>query len=728
MSVINIQSGMKYILGISLMLLSFSLWGQRSVPKYDNLVKEAMNVSNEKAFNMLNDYRDLAGEKASVNVYFLLAEKGNEILREIDPILEYPEFNRFAGLTIGFYEHVSSNLTETDIKKDRDFFFNVPSKDKKIGLIDVQEYVQHRKQDLDGFILASSKVQSSYNSFYRNYIQSFNLYSEINNKYIKESDFLASDYNEGTEYLRKIVNAFDSALYYAESYKDALIERPTKGYVANFSYKPIENYRQDGFSKVDLTNGLLWNYGDWAKSKNSIFETKIKPINSQARKDLQELTSRIANYPNIMDDYRVNPNIYKELFQIDATNPLINKLQQGSAQFNFFKKSLDPINNDVFNPQKNETSEKVNFCYDLTQKYLDYRKVSDLIEGLRPNDTAVFDISVFRIFEKSLTNFKRFVVKSENHFRGPLKLKYKKEEIALSYTTGFYRPTVAGYVTKAIVPVEGGYFLSGSSVSPQGFSVAYIAYSIDGQNITWIKTVDIGKVMYDDCAVALSVANNLCFALITSKSVSDPSITTQTIISYNLKGEEKGRITLPEKALPIGRFISYNPEKETLLLAFYGDAENWFQPNGKLIIQQIDKQNMLLMRSEVELNGELTTIMEYDKNFLVVGNAYSLASGEDIHESEASSAFSLVIDKKGVVSSVNIYSKEKSYYCIKAFSAKNETTILIGEEGIPRKNTANPLENKEGVAYLLIDNEGSTLNSNYQEKLWIYEKNVSESL
>ena len=366
-------------------------------------------------------------------------------------------------------------------------------------------------------------------------------------------------------------------------------------------------------------------------------------------------------------------------------------------------------------------------AYSRLDNYTDFLAMN--FESKKEFDEYISDEKLENGLEISgaLKNLQQYYLKGENNIRRTNYVTYRKQQIPLFLGNGFYRSVQPQtYITKCIETTENGVFLGGSSISKDGFATAYIALcSADTSNVVWLKTVDIGRMMYDNCVTALCpTLDGGCFALIVAKNVSDPELINSTVIQYNAKGTEVKRITLPEKTLGIGRYISYDDVNEQLLMAFYGVDEFWFSPGGKLFVQKINLNNEILMKAELQLDGELVDIISVKDNaLLLIGNYYAIIDEtgkeykqESANESLQSAVFSALLGSDGKLKKINHYVLEAgSGIAVKSVKISNSLINILGQKSLARKDTAVPF--REGdLVYLMVDNDGKLIYSNQKMK------------
>lgn len=719
-------------------LVSGTLLAQRIVPKYENVYKEASAQGNSvQAYSLYADYLSLNPTSMRANLYFQLAELSSSILRDIDPILHYDDFVKFADEARTNTARSLQYLTDAEVKRDRDLFVGVSAADRRLSVQDVQNYLTKKKVDDSIFIRDIETIRNGFAGVVGSYTRSNEMFTSISKRYFLEDDLYAAWNKELELELQAIVTRFDSVRFFVEEYREALVKRPTKGYLVNYGYAKIDNLRLNGFSPVNFTDpqAVLWDYGQWAERVLKYFDSKVRPLRREARVldsllwlQIQGIKDHQADLSNetLTENHH---QLLSDLLKSNVNSVLEAEIRRKLAQIDF----LSAVNKQGSRAEDEanwSTMDQANFYLALHDSYSAFEAATKELErratifhsdALLASSRQAFG-TVNKVYDDALRQLKEDVLLYENTFRQMAYLEYKKQDIPFYLGNGFYRATAAGYVTKSIVPDRsGGFYLSGSSINAQGFAVAFIAYSANGQSVNWFKTIDVDKMMYDDCGMSITLApNGGCYALVSSKSVSDPSLTTQTVLRYDSKGDEKLRLTLPEKTLPLGRDIRYDPSNNSLLLTFYGKDEQNFEPDGNLVIQQIGVDNTQLFRTDVQLNGSLLTVVpiEESNSFLLVGNYSTLKTlhGNYRLKEGFSGVFSLLVDTSGKIVKTNVYPVEASYYAVKAVRMENGNVMLLGEQGPIRKNSSDPYPNNGKPVCILTDNGGKLLYTNVRLK------------
>jgi hypothetical protein len=356
------------------------------------------------------------------------------------------------------------------------------------------------------------------------------------------------------------------------------------------------------------------------------------------------------------------------------------------------------------------------YIYSLTKSYSKIAAIAKELETNYPSmkkNTSESEL-VADLYNRSIDNYKRYIINSGIADKDESFI-YNKGKIPKTLNNGFYRPSRSGYIVKSILKNDdGNVFIGGATVNAQGFSVAFNALSSDGQNINWLKTTDVSKLIYDDCSMSICNIPAGAMSLVSSKNVSDPTLTTQTIVKYDFKGAEKQRITLLEKNLPLGRHILYDEISETTLLAFYGNTEEWFR-DSVLIIQQLSKDNQQKFRSDIKLSGELISIFPSNNGrFIFFGNYVEL---EAMNKKENTNLgiFSMIMDKEGKVIKTSIYPSDNPRYGISINRVSPDVFLISGTSGSVRKNNTE-LSPTDGEPVVILTNANGELIYDYRKK------------
>ena len=676
---------------------------QRSI-KYDNVVKEAESLPPVEACQLYQDYLSTKPENKA-NAYFRIAELLAKMAARIDPIANYDKLVSLSASSQQYYR-LAAAISDNEARRTAAFFPEVKASERRLSAQDVKAYISMKTGIDSALLVEASGLRQIYAQMVDRYLECSELFRQIN----ETNPSLAGIYDDWARNepsLALLRQSFDSLQRDMAAYREALTANPegAHSHSANYGYRSIERYRVDGFAPVNFASGTaeLWDYGAWAAGIVEHYREQLAPAIQRAKDATAELDRQI-------DALRTSGRKLDELklpvqsaSRIKIPAAASAELARKAAMLELMNAGCDTLNS----PEAPATGMGVikgDYYRSLAKLYRKYESLTD-------SSAEADNSEMQQLYRSALNNYRMYTVNSANRFRRTSNLKYKKQDVPLYFGIGFYRAAFSGYVTKAIIADgSGGCYLSGSSINPQGFAVAFVARSRDLQNIDWMKTFDVAKMMYDDCAIALSpVPGGGCFALISSKNVSDPELTTQTIIAWDGDGNEKRQITLPEKHLPLGRAIHYNAVTDNLLLAFYGQAEDRFQHEGTLDIRQINTRNEQLFRFNVSLNGDVIAVLPTSSGgFIVFGNYIELDTPDHSYRTEHSGPgiFSLVITSAGKLQSVNVYPSDHPRYGIRVVGASDGSFVISGQQGDARKNSASPYAPEGEPVFIVTDGQG----------------------
>ena len=684
-------------------LFAGSAHAQRSL-KYDNVIKEAESLESAEAYQLYQDYLSIEPAMKS-NVYFRLAELSSQIMKTLDPVVDYVKMLKFSENSRHYYGLCRAGMDDNELRRTGNLFTGVQSSEKRLSVKDVEMYIR-MKLDRDSVYLSeASALHGLYVAIVDNYMSCAELYAEISKNNASQADIYAG-WQDNELLVRTLMQKFESLHADLTAYREALAISPVEGRAAKYEYRTIENYRIDGFTPVNFATGTsaLWDYGVWAAGVVKYYNENIEPEINRSKMAEARLNEQIRELKSVGRQLETLDVPDDNLFRMNIPGAS-SEIPRKSTMLRFMNMLYDSINM-PFAATTGMNTIKSDYYYRLSKLYQEYGRLSNL-------DDAGFN-EMTDMYLGALNNYRLYTINSANRFRKTANLKFKKQDIPMYFGIGFYRASFSGYVTKAIIADgTGGCYLSGSSINPQGFAVAFVARSRDMQNIDWMKNADISKMMYDDCAIALSpVSSGGCYALVTSKNVSDAELTTQTIIQYDDKGAEKLQITLPEKHLPLGRAIHYNAITNNILIAFYGNSENRFQNDGLLDIRQISADNEQKFKYSMNLNGDIIAILSTSAGgVMVFGNYIDMKTplGEYRTGHDGVGIFSLLLSSTGALDKVNIYPSKNSRYGIRATGTAEGTFTISGQSGDARKNSASPYSADGDPVYIITDSEGKLL-------------------
>jgi hypothetical protein len=689
-----------------LLLISNISFAQRSL-KYENVVKKASELSKEEAFGEYSDFLSLNPFADRANLYYQLAELASSMMKDLNPLTDYHRIKSLYSTSDNYYLICEQYLNDNEARKDQSLFTAVQTIQRRLSAQDVSTYIR-TKRGIDSLFFAEiSETFKSYTSMVESYYNCMDIYQNICKKNRNINDLYA-DWDSSSKSVDTLINRFDSVLYFKN-----LIDSNGKIPVPNFTYKNIVDFRIDGFSPADFKNTAeLWDYKSWAVQLRKYYDETVRRTVERSKIVEQKLDMHTAEinasktpFPSV--NY-ADSDLMEELKNLQEITPVYFTLERKNRIIDFLNLAYDEKNTAVSNVYSIDS--QFDYILSLIKAYSRILAIDKKIETKYPSmkKKSSEPESVYSLYHSSIENYKQYIINSKIAGREDNFI-HNRVNIPKISGSGFYRPSSSGYIVKSIVKNEdGSVFLGGASVNSQGYSIAFTAFSADAQNINWLKTVDISRMIYDDCAMSVCYMPAGVISLVSSKNVSDPTLSTQTVVKYDMKGVEKQKITLPEKNLPLGRTVLYDEISETVLLTFYGNTEEWFR-DSILVVQQLSADNQQKFRSDIRLGGELINIFPLNNGkFILFGNYAELdVLGEK--ESSGLGIFSLIIDSGGKVVKKSVYPSDKPRYGLCVSRMSPEMFIVSGASGSIRKNDANLLPSEGEPVVILTSGDGDLI-------------------
>jgi hypothetical protein len=691
-----------------LILFSGVSFAQRN-PKYENVVKKVAELGREEAFGEYSDFLSLNPYIERANLYYQLAELASSMMKDLNPVTDYNRIKSLYNTSDKYYLICGQYIDDNEARKDQALFPAVQATQRRLSAHDVNTYITTKRSIDSIFFAETAETFKSYTSMIESYYRCMDIYKNIckNSRNIND---LYINWDETKTALSAITRVFDSILYFKNILDDKMP-------ALNFSYKSIDDFKMDGISPSDFRNVVeLWDYKSWAVRQQKYYDETVYKTVERTRIAEQKLDMQIddikeSESPLTAVNY-TDRKLMEELKNLQDITSLYFVIERKHRIIDFLNLAYDKRNT----PSATEYSVVSQSGY-IRSLIEAYDKISDIDEKMKadypsikqkPSETE----SVYNLYANSIDNYKQYVVNSKIAGKED-SFVHGRANIPKVTGSGFYRPSSSGYIVKSIMQNDdGSVCLGGASINSQGYSVAFTAFSADARTINWIKTVDVSKMIYDDCAMSVCRTPSGVMSLISSKNVSDPALTAQTIVTYDIKGAEKHKITLPEKNFPLGRNILYDEISESTLLAFYGNTEEWFR-DSILIIQHIAKDSQQKFRSEIKLSGELIDIFPSDNGqFILFGN-YAELDVQGKKESAALGIFSLIIDPEGKVVKSSVYPSVNPRYGICVNRVSPEMFIISGTGGSIRKNNAE-LSPSEGEPVVIMTYNNGDLVYDYR--------------
>ncbi|MDR0561036.1 MAG: hypothetical protein LBG92_12815 [Prevotellaceae bacterium] len=692
-------------IALILLFVSTVAPAQRSL-KYENVAKKADATANRmEAFGMYSDFLSQNPTVERSNLYFKLAELSSAMMKDFDPLTDFSKIADLYSRSIDYYRLCLHFIDDDNVRKDQPLFQTVRASQRRMTAADVLQYVNLKRENDSVLFDDLFAVNNSFTSMIGAYYKCMELYRNLCETNRNVND-LYTGMDKNITPLNDIVKYYDSVFYYREKLGNKLSS-------LSFSRKSIEDFKIDGFTPTEFkTVAEIWDYKSWAMDLKTFYEKNIMPtlqLFSSVKNLLDNQINSIKTLKKpIPKQESESYGIMSKLIEIQSLTSYYSEIKSKYGLIDFLNLYYSEMNKPV--ADNYSVKQQSVYIYELTEAY---NNALACIAELKSNYPAVNDditdtVAISELYYQSIDNYKQYVINAENLSGVAEYAVQNKTNIPKFRGSGFYRPSSSGFVTKNILRTDYGLFLSGATISIQGFSLGYTAFAEDAVNINWLKTVDVSKLIYDDCVTALCPVPGGVMGLVSSKNVSDPNLTSQTIIRYDAKGNEKYKFTLPEKNLPLGRYILHDAITENSLMAFYGDREDWYQDSAKLIIKQLSKDNRQIFTLETTLNGKLLRLFHYKNGgFIVFGN-YAKFDTEHEHKN-VPGIFSLILDSEGRIVKTTTYDSETSIYGIHVDRAAPDRFIIAGMSGEIIKNDASPYPIANKPLIIVTDNSGNKI-------------------
>jgi hypothetical protein len=700
------------IIFICLLLISHVSFAQRNL-KYENVVKKASELSKEEAFGEYSDFLGLNPYSDRANLYYQLAELASSMMKDLTPPADYHRIKNLYDVSENYYLICEQYLNDNETRKDQSLFTAVRASQRRLSAQDVSLYIR-TKRGIDSLFFAEiATAYNYYTSMIRVYYDCMDIYKNICKNSGNIND-LYINWENGNKSLSLLASKFDSILYFKN-----LLGNNDNAPDLSFTYKNIVDFKIDGLSPSGFRNVTeLWDYKSWVLQQRKYYdETVLRTVEKtgivEQKLDMhiKDIITSKTPFPPV--NY-AGDDLMEELKNLQEITPLYLNIERKYRIIDFLNLAYN--GKDVSAVDAYSVVAQANYVYSLIMAHSDIMAIDRKMEAKYPStkkkssDTGMVE----NLYNSCIENYKQYIINSKISGKGDNFVYNKVSNIPKISSSGFYRPSSSGYIVKSILPNDdGSVFVGGASINSLGYSIAFTAFSADAKNINWLKTTDISKIIYDDCSMSVCNIPAGVMSLISSRNVSDPALTTQTIIQYDIKGNEKKKTALPEKNFPLGRHILYDDISETILLTFYGDTEEWFR-DSILIVQQLSKDNQQKFRSDIRLIGELLNVFPSNNGkFILFGNYVEL-DVLDEKESSGLGIFSLVIDSNGKVVKKSVYPSANPRYGINVSRIAPDKFLISGTSGSIRKNDAN-LSPSEGEPVVILTSGDGNLIYDYRK-------------
>ncbi|MBS1682957.1 MAG: hypothetical protein JST48_14690 [Bacteroidetes bacterium] len=268
------------------LLLFFSLDSYAQKIKYKDLIILLSSKQYEKAEPFLKRY--LKDNDDNPNAFLYMGITFQEKALKNDPLLQTGVLFTNIDSALIYYDKAYKTIDEREIRKNDEYYEAYSRRDLRTGkfvikLSDVQLDIENRSNKLKERKDKVTQLKNYLLNASGAYTRSQKIFTDLQQKYSTENDFLLQSTEQTLSILKKINIVFDSCTEAFNAYKSISKELGKTGHDQRLQLREIKDMKKEGLSEPDFLNDDLkiWDFKSWASLAISRIETEINPLRDQ---------------------------------------------------------------------------------------------------------------------------------------------------------------------------------------------------------------------------------------------------------------------------------------------------------------------------------------------------------------------------------------------------------------------------------------------------------------
>lgn len=709
----------KFLITLSILLIAFQGFSQRL--KYKDDLHRILTLPVGGEIAELTKW--LGKEPTNPSIFLQMALVYEERYNVGDPLKDFAYKIGNAKLALSAYERTEQFITEKDVKKNEESYYNFGVYDAKgkfnVPFDSVQNRITKSKAELKEYIAKTPEIYNQFTQSFSNYDQAHKIYSEIlgkyptfKNLYLLHNESLDQEFEHlKTEYLTA-VDHFQKYIIATDSFNI--------GYKQKLTINEISIYRLDGLeSEINFLKEEIemWDYAKW------VDETRVK-----ISEEIGDLRASL-----VAENLRINTKLKSALpdYIREKFEPLVVSKE---VLFNLRKYDLNAVIEPIFiyKQKKHDLiyQELLNESIDTSTTVDVERKLylhGQMINKVKLADSTLSDIKrrnteasyqkhseFINTYYEGTTGIKQFANKEMDENATKVRVAVEKiedyilEKVTVDTTQSdlIYRklkiPQLVSkpienefLTTKAISThrvntfdgslILGGIYHSESEDKTQGFVCGVTPEKKVAWYNDYLLQQDSSKGFDSNTRVAAMtlVPGGVAFILNGNDSTGTKQMNHLMILNEN------GEITLSKRLLlsQYPRFINYSSSGNTLLVAYKGDEfSETILKESELIVASYSILGDLQWQKRKSFKGDLTGVFEVDDSYILVGNFSEMKDETDRilragAKSTETNAYTLKISKTGEIDDLKTIDHDTSFYTSLNYKVSDDCLNIFGAIG-----------------------------------------------
>ncbi|MFY0607907.1 MAG: hypothetical protein JXR10_14410 [Cyclobacteriaceae bacterium] len=713
----------------------------QKLEKYEDALPKILTLPPSGTLAELKPY--LFEDYENASIYLQMALVYQKRYQSGDPFKDYAYKLGNAKEALNAFKFTERYITEKDVKKNEEYYFNFGTIDAK-GRLDVEydsimNYMAASKKELQTYIANVPVIYEKFTKSFSNYDKAHKLFTDILGRYPTYKDLYLLYDEDVDKQFEEIKQAYLTSLDYWEEYKSAS-DTFDVGYDQKMTIAPVSVYRLDGLeSKINFLEDdiQVWDYATWVDETRKSIKTDIDKLRTDLLAEDLRLNKKIQDAePDFVresfDQLKVSKEILFNLRKYDL-NSVIEPI------FIYKEKKHDLIYQDLMSKKAQEDSVDTERKLYLYGQMINRIKDADsvLSDIRRRNTTASYNKyadfietsysgreGITQFISTNRTEHKEKAAAVVDRIQTDLydmlerdsviaTVKYKKKQIPLLESLSMDKESLTAdpITTHLIENFDGSSFIGGVFLNEkEGKIQAYVTGITADNTVGWhneyLLMMDSAAGFDSDTRVAAlqSVPGGLA-VILNGVDSSEQRMNHLFIL------DEKGLVTTSRRLMldQYPRSISFKERSNTLFITYKGkDYLDDIFLESELIMASYSIYGDLQWQQRVSYKGDVADVISIDQGYLVVGN-YNELKGLDGRVKRAGGSntdtklFAIKIDLGGEIQNIKAIEYAGSYFTNKSYKVSDDCINLFGSVGSYEKKIE--VDSEPGSAVHIILNK-----------------------
>ena len=706
---------MKNTFAFLLVLLSCATTVAQKRPKYEDELPKILKLPSAGIPASLKIYQRENPEYVSID--FQLGLVYFDRYQQSDILTEYAYKAGNARNALGYFQKAKVNISERDVSKNEDHYFNFGRYDSKGKLVvqydTIRSFLDTHIPELELFIEHAPVIQSEFTQGFSHYDLAHKLFTGLIGNYRTYNELLLM-YDEKMESVfSQIQKEYASSLQHFAAYRQAIKTYPIP-YDQQLKISSLDVYRLDGLSaeiNFLVPEIEIWDYSKWVDDTRAQLQSQVNSLKTDLSAEQIRINQALAsvqqgNGPEPYAPLEISKELLFLLRKYDHSSAIEMLFQYQEAKheilYNDFLlaqlaqgENMDTDRKLYLNGQmlhrlreadtlllqaafRNSTLNYQKYAEFFDTHYAGKSGVLNYVSGERTSNNSVFD--------KYVADIRKSMVDVLSRQPEVVSGKYRNFTIPLQVSpAGDSLPS--GLITTArLENFDGSAFVGGVYKNEKsGQLSSYVAGVLANGKIAWFKEYRLSNQdgqATDTRLAAMQRVPGGCAFILNGSTAGTPQLNRLMIVDQS--GEEKLARDIELTQYP--RVLAYNERTNSFFIVFKGNTpRKHINDASSLTFARYNILGELAWQQSTDCTGDVVDVTVVSDGYLVSGNFSQLRdlNGQVVRTPSArqSQLYLTKIDEGGRIVSINTFPLSGSYSINNVFKASTDCIGFLGKTG-----------------------------------------------